>query len=80
MTITREDGYAPLGGYGLLADGHAGALVAADGAVDWFATPTLDTAPVCAALLDPAEGGSIELAPTVDHQVTQRYIEDSMVL
>ncbi|MFN2536499.1 MAG: glycoside hydrolase family 15 protein [Pseudonocardiaceae bacterium] len=80
MTITREDGYAPLGSYGLLADGHAGALVAADGAVDWFATPRLDTAPVCAALLDPAEGGSIELAPTVDHQVTQRYIEDSMVL
>jgi hypothetical protein len=30
--ITREDGYLPLSSYGFLADGHAGALVAADGA------------------------------------------------
>src|SRR5918911_1531841 len=80
MTIVRENGYLRLSRYGLLADGHAGALVAADGSVDWFAAPRLDAPPVCAALLDPAEGGSIELAPTVDHQVTQRYIEDSMVL
>jgi GH15 family glucan-1,4-alpha-glucosidase len=80
MTITRKNGYALLRSYGLLSDGHAGALVAADGAADWFATPRLDAAPVCAALLDPTEGGAIALAPTVDYQVTQHYLQDTMVL
>ncbi len=80
MTITRRDGYAPLGRYGVIGDGQAGALVAADGSVDWFAVPRLDTAPVCAALLDPGEGGAITLAPTVPCQVSQRYLDATMVL
>ncbi|MFY9808342.1 MAG: glycoside hydrolase family 15 protein [Pseudonocardiaceae bacterium] len=80
MTFTRSNGYAPLGSYAALADGQAAALVAADGAVDWFAAPKLDAAPVCAALLDPADGGAITLAPTVGYEVTQRYVEDTLVL
>ncbi|MFN2534682.1 MAG: glycoside hydrolase family 15 protein [Pseudonocardiaceae bacterium] len=80
MTFTRSNGYASLGGYSLLADGRAGALVAADGAIDWFAAPRLDAAPVCAALLDPADGGTIALAPTVDYQATQRYVEGTMAV
>lgn len=80
MTIVRENGYLRLSSYGLLADGHAGALVAADGSVDWFAAPRLDAPPVCAALLDPDHGGAITLAPTVDYRATQRYIDDTMVL
>ena len=42
MTVTRDAGYLPLGSYGFLSDGHAGALVAADGDVDWSAAPRLD--------------------------------------
>jgi GH15 family glucan-1,4-alpha-glucosidase len=80
MTIIRENGYLRLSSYGLLADGHAGALVAADGSVDWFAAPRLDAPPVCAALLDPDHGGAITLAPTVDYRATQRYIDDTIVL
>jgi trehalase-like protein len=79
-TIIRDNGYLRLSSYGLLADGHAGALVAADGSVDWFAAPRLDAPPVCAALLDPDHGGAITLAPTVDYRATQRYIDDTMVL
>lgn len=80
MTFTRSNGYAPLGSYGALADGRSAALVAADGSIDWFAAPRLDAAPVCAALLDPVDGGEITLAPTDSYAVTQRYVEDSMVL
>jgi GH15 family glucan-1,4-alpha-glucosidase len=80
MTIIRENGYLRLSSYGLLADGHAGALVARDGSVDWFAAPRLDAPPVCAALLDADHGGAITLAPTVDYRATQRYIDDTMVL
>jgi hypothetical protein len=74
MTITRKNGYALLRSYGLLFDGRAGALVA-DGAADWFATPRLDAAPVCAAVLDPAEGGAIALAPcTTGHSMQRCHV------
>lgn len=78
--MSRVDGYASLNDYALLGDCHAGALVASDGAVDWLATPRLDSPPVCAALLDPAAGGAITVAPTVPYQADQRYLPDTMVL
>ncbi len=79
-TIHRVDGFAPLRGYALLGDLRAAALVADDGAVDWLAVPTMDSPPVCAALLDPARGGSIALAPTIPYQVARRYVPGTMVL
>ena len=80
MTSLRTDGFAPLGAYALLGDLRAAALVARDGAVDWFALPQMDSAPVCAALLDPARGGSIRLAPSIPYDVTRRYLPGTMVL
>ncbi|MFE2506883.1 glycoside hydrolase family 15 protein [Streptomyces naganishii] len=80
MTPTRTEGFAPLRDYALLGDLRTTALVAADGAVDWLAVPELDAPPVCAALLDPAEGGRITLAPTVPYEVSRRYVEGTMVL
>ena len=74
------NGFAPLRAYALLGDLRAVALVATDGAIDWFALPTMDAPPVCAALLDPAHGGSITLAPTVPYQVSRRYLAETMVL
>jgi len=41
--------------YALLDDLRSTALVAQDGAIDWFALPTMDAAPVGAALLIPSE-------------------------
>ncbi len=80
MTITRTNGFAPLQAYALLGDLRASALVAQDGAIDWLALPAMDSAPVCAALLDPARGGSIDLAPSVPYEVTRRYLPETMVL
>lgn len=77
--FARDDGFAPLEHYGFLSDNHAGALVAADGAVDWFA-PRMDAPPVCAALLDPENGGSITLEPAVVYETEQRYLPATMVL
>lgn len=74
-SIRDEDGFAPLEDYGVLGDGRGAALVARDGSVDWWATPALDASPVFAALLDPGDGGRIELHPT-SAVVTceQRYV------
>ncbi|HEY0559656.1 MAG TPA: glycoside hydrolase family 15 protein [Frankiaceae bacterium] len=71
---TREDGYAPLRDYAGLGDGRSVALVALDGSVDWWALPDLDSTPAFGALLDAAEGGRIELAPTDPFTADRRYV------
>ena len=76
----RRDGFAPVGGYGVIGDGRSAALVAADGAVDWWAVPAMDAPPVLAAILDPEAGGTFTLEPTVSYQVTRRYLPDTNVL
>lgn len=66
------DGFAPIGGYAVVGDGRSVALVAADGDVDWWAPPQLDSPPAFAALLDPAAGGRVVLRPTGSWSVTSR--------
>lgn len=80
MPTSRTDGYAALRDYAVIGDMQTVALVATDGAIDWFPAPTLDSPPVCGAILDPELGGSIGLAPTVDYQVSRRYREGTLVL
>lgn len=75
-----DDGYAAIGDYAVLGDGRSVALVAGDGSIDWWAVPVLDAQPAFAALLDPAAGGSLCLAPadgTVEHR---RYLPGTNVL
>jgi GH15 family glucan-1,4-alpha-glucosidase len=76
----RTDGFAPIGGYGVIGDGRTVALVAADGAVDWWAVPAMDAPPVFAALLDPETGGSFSLRPAVPHRAERRYVPGTNVL
>jgi GH15 family glucan-1,4-alpha-glucosidase len=76
----RADGYAPIGGYAVLGDGRTVALVAADGRIDWLPLPTLHAPPAFAALLDPHEGGYLELRPRKDCSVSRRYRADSPIL
>ena len=69
-----DDGFAPLGDYWGLGDGRTVALLALDGSVDWWALPDLDGAPVFAALLDPAGGGRIALAPVEPYTVQREHV------
>jgi GH15 family glucan-1,4-alpha-glucosidase len=73
--VRDEHGYADVGDYAVLGDGRGVALVAADGAIDWWAVPRLDSPPAFAGLLDPLRGGRVELRPT-DPQAaaTRRYL------
>ena len=74
------DGFAAIGDYGVIGDGRGVAFVAADGTIDWWATPALDSVPPFAALLDPSEGGRIELRPTDAWSVRRRYVRHTNVL
>lgn len=55
-------------------------LVASDGRIDWWAFPTLESAPVCAHILDPERGGHFLLAPAEPYEVTRHYVPRTNVL
>jgi GH15 family glucan-1,4-alpha-glucosidase len=80
------DGFAPIESYGVIGDGKSAALVAADGSIDWWAVPALDSPPLFAALLDPVgeprppAGGHFALEPTVKYRVERRYLPGTNVL
>ncbi|MDT5147689.1 MAG: hypothetical protein QOC58_2334 [Mycobacterium sp.] len=76
----RTDGFADLRGYAPIGDGRTVALVAEDGAIDWFPIPSLDSLPVFAALLDGSNGGRLDLMPTVPFRTERRYLPKTNVL
>jgi len=80
VTADRDGGFAPIESYGIIGDGESVALVARDGAIDWWAAPAIDSPPVFAALLDPADGGCFTLEPTVPYQMSRRYLPGTNVL
>jgi GH15 family glucan-1,4-alpha-glucosidase len=76
-----SDGYVPIEDYAVLGDGRSVALVATDGRVDWWPVPALDSPPAFAAVLDPKDGGYLELKPAAgDYSTSRRYLPDSNVL
>ncbi|MDN3482557.1 glycoside hydrolase family 15 protein [Arthrobacter sp. APC 3897] len=76
----RTNGYADLRSYAAIGDGRTVALVARDGAVDWYPTPDLDSVPSFAALLDADDGGRIELRPEEEFTVERAYVDGTNVL
>ena len=55
--------FPPIQSHGMIGDRRTGALVAADGTIDWFCAPEFDGPPVLGALLDPERGGDCRLGP-----------------
>ncbi|MBE7190532.1 MAG: glycoside hydrolase family 15 protein, partial [Jatrophihabitans endophyticus] len=59
----------------MIGDGRSTALIAADGSVDWWAVPQIDSPPAFAALLDPRHGGAFTLRPRDgEADVRRRYL------
>jgi len=47
----RQDGYLPLKSYTALGDGRSVALSGADGSIDWWCVPNMDSPPLFDRLL-----------------------------
>ena len=75
----RIDGYAGLGDYAAIGDGRSVALIAPDGAIDWWCAPNLDSPPLFDRILDPGIGGFFQLEPEGSYRVERRYREESNV-
>lgn len=74
------DGYLPIEEYGALGDGRAVALSGADGSIDWWCVPNIDSPPLFDRLLGSRDGGRFAIAPVGDYSVERRYRTDSNVL
>ena len=67
--------------YGFIGDLHTGALVGADGSIDWLCLPRFDSDACFAALLGAEQNGFWRIAPRgAEARGEQRYRTDTLVL
>jgi GH15 family glucan-1,4-alpha-glucosidase len=72
--------FPPIDGYAFLSNCHTGALIAADGAVDWLCTPSFDAPSVFGSLLD-RQAGSFRVGPYgINHPTARHYLPGTNVL
>ncbi|WGW13749.1 glycoside hydrolase family 15 protein [Saxibacter everestensis] len=71
----------PIENYALISDCHTGALVGANGSIDWLCLPRYDSPAMFAALLGTEDNGRWLIAPNDDAaSVRREYVGDSFVL
>ncbi|MFC5818357.1 glycoside hydrolase family 15 protein [Nonomuraea harbinensis] len=72
--------FPPIDGYAFLSDTHTAALVAPDGAVEWFRVPAFAGESVFARLLDRDRGGALGIEVAGAGAPERRYLGDTLVL
>jgi GH15 family glucan-1,4-alpha-glucosidase len=73
--------FQPIEDYGVVGDLYTVALVGMNGSIDFMCFPNFDSPSIFAALLDPENGGSFQVAPLFEQtQYKQLYMPDSAIL
>ena len=73
-------GFPPIQRHGVIGDRRTGALVAADGTIDWFCAPEFDGTPIFGALLDAKSGGFCRFGPPGTALGKQHYLPGTAAL
>jgi GH15 family glucan-1,4-alpha-glucosidase len=71
---------APIEEHAIVGDGRSAALLDRAGALTWLAWPAFDAPAVCAAILDPARGGYLRVAPAGGGRALRAYLDETNVL
>jgi alpha,alpha-trehalase len=72
--------YQAIRDYAAIGDCHGGALVAADGSIDWCALGRFDADPVFCRVLDAERGGFLSTRPKESHAATRSYVDGTNIL
>jgi GH15 family glucan-1,4-alpha-glucosidase len=73
--------YPPIAEHGVIGNLHTVALIATDGTIDWYCSPSFDSPSMFASLLDAERGGRFVLRPADGGwQPKQLYLPDTNVL
>jgi len=78
--LLREDGYLPIGDYGIIGDCRSVALVGLDGSIDWCCLPRFDSPSLFGRLLDDRQGGFWQICPVGPHSCRQEYTGKTNIL
>ena len=76
----NDDGYLALEDYGALGDGRSIVLSGADGSIDWWCVPNMDSPPLFDRILASEVGGCFAITPVESFTVERAYRPDSNVL
>lgn len=76
----RRDGNLPLEHYAAVGDGRSIALIGADGSLDWWCAPNLDSRPLFDRIIDEENGGRFSITPKLGFSIERHYRADSNVL
>ena len=77
---TAASAFPPIADYGFLSDCETGALIAADGAVEWLCPPRFDAPSIFGAMLDRG-AGSFQFGPGgLRSPIARRYLPGTNVL
>ena len=66
--------------YGIIGNCKSAALISKDGSVDWCCLPQFDSPSVFGKLLDDKIGGSFGFKVDDSYQISQQYIENTVIL
>ena len=67
--------------HGIIGNMRSAAIIAIDGAIDFFCFPHFDSPTIFAALLDPEKGGFFRIEPLMDNiRYKQMYLPDTNIL
>lgn len=75
-----KDGFLPLELYGPIGDGRSVALCGADGSIDWWCVPNIDSPPLFDRVLNGAHGGYFSITPKEPFSMVRQYVQRSNVL